>query len=71
MPMSLEPFKDVVLIHFYFHVVFKVEPLTFTRVIHGNEEPFDITRHVINIIWSQEMVRQVTVGLTSISFPLV
>ena len=70
MHMLLEPSNDVVLILFYFHVAFKVEPLTFTRVMHGDEEPLVLTRHVIYIIWSQEMFAQVTVGLPYISCPL-
>ena len=70
MLMLLEPFKDVVLILLNFHVVFKVEPLTFTRVMSGGEETFNLTCHVIHIIWSQEMVPQVTVVLPSISCPL-
>ena len=49
-PMFLEPFKDVVLITLNFHVAFKVEPFTFTRVIRGSEEPFSLTCHVIHII---------------------
>ena len=53
MPIFLEPFKDVVLILLNFHVAFKVEPLTFTRLMHGNEEPFGLTCRVIHIIWSQ------------------
>ena len=70
MPMFLETFKDVVLILLNFHVALKVEPLTFTRLMHGNEEPFGLTCHVIHIIWSQEMVPKVTVGLPSIYFLL-
>ena len=50
MLMFLEPFKDVVLILFYFHVAFKVEPLMFIRLMCGNEEPFGLTCHVIYII---------------------
>ena len=61
MPMLIDPFKDVVLIFFYFHVALKVEPLTFTILMHGNKEPFGLTSHVIYIIWYQEMVTQVTV----------
>ena len=71
MPMFLETFKDVLPILLNSHVAFKVEPLTFTRVMRGDEDPFCLTRHVIHIIWSQEMVPQVTVGLLSISCPLV
>ena len=71
MPMFLEPFKDVVLILLNFHVAFKVELLTFTRVMRGDKEPFGLTHHVIHIIWSQEIAPQVTVGLPSISCPLV
>ena len=70
MPMFLDPFKDVVLILLNFHVAFKVEPLTFTRVIRGDEDTFGLTCHVIHIIWSQEMVPQFTVGLTFIYCPL-
>ena len=66
MPMLLETFKDVVMILLYFNVGFKVEPLMFTRLMRGGEEPFGLTRHAIHIIWSQEMAPQVTVGLTSI-----
>ena len=55
MPMFLEPFNDVVLILLNFHVAFKVKPLTFTRVMCGNKEPVGLTRHVVQIIWSQEM----------------
>ena len=51
--MFLDPFKDMVLILLYFHVVFKVEPLPFTRVMRGDEDPFSLTCHVIYIIWSQ------------------
>ena len=69
-PMFLEPFKDVVLILLNSHVAFKVEPLTFTRLMHGNEEPYGFTCHLIYIIWSQEMVPLVKVGLPSISCPL-
>ena len=43
----LEPFKDMVQIISYFHVAFKVEPLTFIRVMCGNEGPFGLTCHVI------------------------
>ena len=53
MPMYLEPFNDVVLILLYSHVAFKVGPLTFTIVIHDNEDPFGLTLHVIYIIWYQ------------------
>ena len=69
-PMLLDTLKDVVLILLNFNVAFKVEPLTFTRVMRGVEEPFGFTRHVIHIIWSQEMAPQVTVGRPSISCPL-
>ena len=67
MPMFLDPFKDMMLILLNFHVVFKYEPITFTRIICDDEETFGLTRHVIYINWSQEMVPQVTVGLPSIS----
>ena len=70
MPMFLENFKDVVLIILNFHVALKIETLTFTSLMRGNEEPFSFTRHVIHIIWYQEMVPQVTVCLPSISCPL-
>ena len=53
MPMFLETFKDMVLILLNFHVAFKVEPLTFNRVMCDYEDPFFITCHVIQIIWSQ------------------
>ena len=66
MPMLLAPFKDVVLILLNFHVVFKIETLTFTRVIRGDKESLGLTFHVIHIIWYQEMVPQVTVGVPSI-----
>ena len=56
MPMLLEPFKDVVLILLDFHVAFKVELLTFTRVMRVDEDPIGLTSYVIHIIWSQEMV---------------
>ena len=69
-PMFLDPFKDVVLILFYFHVSFKVEPLTFSRVMCGDKEPFGLTRNDIYIIWSQEMVPQFMVFLPSVSRPL-
>ena len=52
-PMLLDPFKDVVLILLNFHVELKVEAITFTRVMRGNEERFGLARHVIRIIWSQ------------------
>ena len=52
-PMLIETFKDMVLTLLNFHVVFKVEPLTFTRVMRGDEDPFGLTHHVIHIIWSQ------------------
>ena len=48
--MFLDPFKDVVLILLYFHVVLKVELIMFTTVIRGNEELLSLTRHVIYII---------------------
>ena len=64
--MFLEPFKEVVMILLNFHIAFKVEPLTFTRVMLVNKEPFDLTRHVIYIIWSQEMVPKVTADLTQV-----
>ena len=51
MPILLEPFKDVVLILLNFYVAFKVEPFTFTRVMHDDKEPFGLTCHVIHIIW--------------------
>ena len=70
MPMLLEPFKYVVLIFLNFYIAFKVEPLTFTRVMHGDKETFSLTRHVIHIIWYQEMVPQVTVGLPYVSCTL-
>ena len=66
----LDPFKDVVLILLYFYVAFKAEPLTFTILMRGEEEPLWLTRHDIYIIWSKEMVPQVTVRLTSIYCPL-
>ena len=53
MPMLLQPLKDVVMILLYFHVAFKFEPLTFTKVMRGDEESFGLTCHVIYIIWSQ------------------
>ena len=53
MPMFRKPFKNVALILLYFYVVFKVEPLTFTRVMCCDKEPFGLTRHVIYIIWYQ------------------
>ena len=70
MPMLLDPFKDLVLILLNFHVAFKVEPLTLTRVMRVYKEPFGLTHHVIHIIWSQEMVPWVTVCLPSIYFHL-
>ena len=70
MNMLLDPFKYLVLIFLNFYVAFKVEPLTFTRIMCGNEEPFSLTHHVIHIIWSQGMVPQVTVGLLSVYCPL-
>ena len=70
MPMYIEPLKDVVLILLNFHVMFKVEPLKFTRVMRDNRETFGLTHHVIYIICYQEMVPQVMVGLPSISCPL-
>ena len=70
MPVFLEPFNDAVLILLNFGLAFKVEPLTFTRLMRGEEEPLGLPRHVIHIIWSQEMVPRVTVGLPSISCPL-
>ena len=68
--MLLDPFKDVVLIILYFHVALKFDPLTFTRVMLGDEDPFGLTSHVVYIIWYQEMAPQVAVGLTPISYPL-
>ena len=59
MIMFLEPFKDVVLIFLNYHVVFKIETLTFTIVMRGDKEPFCLTHNVIHIIWSQEIVPQV------------
>ena len=38
--------------------------------MHGDKEPFGLTRHFIYIIWSQEMVPKVKVVLPSVSFPL-
>ena len=70
MPMLLESFKDVVMILLYFHVVFEVELLTFTRAIRGEKEPCGLTRHVIYIIWSKEKVPQVKLVLPSIYCPL-
>ena len=70
MTMLLETFKDVVLILLYFHVAFKVEPLKFTRLMRGNEEPFGLPHHVIYIIWHQESFPQVMVGIPSISSTL-
>ena len=43
MTMFLETLEDVVLILLYFHLEFKVEPNTFTRVMCGNKEPFSLT----------------------------
>ena len=60
MPMLLDPFMDLVLILLYFHVVFKVELLTFTIVMCGNKEPLGLTHHVFYIILSQGMVPHVT-----------
>ena len=40
MPMLLDPFKDVVLILLNVHVAFKVEPLTFNRVMRGDKDPY-------------------------------
>ena len=71
MPMFLDPFKDVVQILLNFHVAFKVELLKLTRLMRGDKEPFGLTCHVIHIIRSQEMVPQVTLGLPSVSCPLV
>ena len=70
MPMFIETFKYVVLTLLYFNVAFKADPLTFTRLMCGDEEPFGLTCHIIYIIWSQEIVSQVTVGLPSMSCPL-
>ena len=50
MPMFLDTFKDMVLILFYFNVAFKVEQLTFARLMRVEEDPFGITFHVIYII---------------------
>ena len=63
MTMFHDTFKYVVLILLYFHVAFKVQQHTFTRGMRGNKEPFGLTCHVVYIIWSQEMVSQVRVGL--------
>ena len=52
-PMLLDNFKDVVLILLNFHVAFKVEPLTFTRLMCGDEDPFILNHYVIYIICSQ------------------
>ena len=52
-PMYLDPSNDVVLIPVYYHIAFKVEPLTLTRLMRGDEEPFVPTYHVIYIFWSQ------------------
>ena len=71
MPMFFDPFKDVVLIPLNFHAALKIEPLMFTRVIRSDEKPLGLTRHIIHIIWSQEMVPQVTVVLPYISCPLI
>ena len=43
MPMFLDPYNDVVLILFNFHVAFKIEPLTFTRLMRGYKESFGLT----------------------------
>ena len=55
MPILLDPFKDVVLIVLYFHVAFKVELLTFTRVMRCDKDPLDLNPRVIYIIWYQEI----------------
>ena len=52
-PILLDPFKYVVLILLYFYVAFKVEPITFIKVMHGDEDPFGLTCHVIYIIRPQ------------------
>ena len=65
MPILIQSFKDVVLILFYFHVAFKVEPLTFTRLIRGDKDPFVLTHYIIYIIWTQKLFLQVTVGFPS------
>ena len=51
MTMFLDPLNYVALILLYFHVAFKFEPLTFTRVMCGDEESLSRTRQVIYIIW--------------------